>query len=75
LLPALRPPSVFAAILDADHEGMLRTAPGRDGWNSKQLYLPGTNVLITRFPMPGGLGEVQDLMLPPRTGRPRPATA
>ena len=35
---------------------------------SKQLYLPDTNVLITRFLMPDGVGEVQDFMLPPRTG-------
>ena len=29
---------------------------------SKQLYLPDTNVLITRFLMPDGVGEVQDFM-------------
>ena len=34
---------------------------------SKQLYLPDTNVLITRF-LFAGVGEVQDFMLPPRTG-------
>jgi hypothetical protein len=66
--PRFDSPSVFAAILDADHGGLFRIAPDRDGWNSKQLYLPDTNVLITRFLMPGGVGEVQDFMLPPRTG-------
>ena len=66
--PRFDSPSVFAAILDADHGGLFRIAPDRDGWISKQLYLPDTNVLITRFLMPGGVGEVQDFMLPPRTG-------
>jgi GH15 family glucan-1,4-alpha-glucosidase len=32
-------PSVFAAILDADHGGRFRISPGCDGWASKQLYL------------------------------------
>jgi hypothetical protein len=66
--PRFDSPSVFAAILDADHGGLFRIAPDGDSWNSKQLYLPDTNVLITRFLMPGGVGEVQDFMLPPRTG-------
>ena len=56
--PRFDSPSVFAAILDADHGGLFRIAPDRDGWISKQLYLPDTNVLITRFLMPGGVGEV-----------------
>jgi hypothetical protein len=44
---------VFAAILDADHGGLFRISPDCDGWSSKQLYLPDTNVLITRFLMLG----------------------
>ena len=35
--------------------------PGTTG-RSKQLYFPDTNVLITRFFTPGGVGEVQDFM-------------
>jgi hypothetical protein len=66
--PRFDSPCMFAAILDADHGGLIRIAPDRDGWISKQLYLPDTNVLITRFLMPDGVGEVQDFMLPPRTG-------
>jgi GH15 family glucan-1,4-alpha-glucosidase len=61
--------SVFAAILDADRGGLFRIAPDGDGWESKQLYLPDTNVLITRFLMPGGVGEVQDFMVPAHPGR------
>ena len=66
--PRFDSPSVFAAILDADHGGLFRIAPHCHGWSSKQLYLPDTNVLITRFLMPDGVGEVQDFMPPPRTG-------
>src|SRR5262249_13988371 len=40
-----------------------------EGWSSKQLYLPDTNVLITRFFTQDGVGEVQDFMPPPLTGQ------
>ena len=66
--PRFDSPSVFAAILDADRGGLFRISPDCDGWSSKQLYLPDTNVLITRFLTPDGVGEVQDFMPPPRTG-------
>ena len=62
--PRFDSPSVFAAILDADRGGLFRISPDCDGWSSKQLYLPDTNVLITRFLMPDGVGEVQDFMPP-----------
>jgi hypothetical protein len=64
--PRFDSPSVFAAILDADHGGLFRISPDSDGWSSKQLYLPDTNILITRFLMPEGVAEVQDFMPPPR---------
>src|SRR5947207_11594208 len=66
--PRFDSPSVFAVILDADRGGVFRIAPEGVGWSSKQLYLPDTNVLITRFLMPDGVGEVQDFMPPPRSG-------
>jgi GH15 family glucan-1,4-alpha-glucosidase len=66
--PRADSPSVFAAILDADRGGVFRIAPEREGWTSKQLYLPDTNVLITRFLTPEGVGEVHDLMRPARAG-------
>jgi len=65
--PRFDSPSVFGAILDADRGGLFRIAPDCEGWSSKQLYLPDTNVLITRFLMPDGVGEVQDFMLPSRS--------
>jgi GH15 family glucan-1,4-alpha-glucosidase len=66
--PRFDSPSVFAAILDADDGGLFRISPDCDGWSSKQLYLPDTNVVITRFLMPDGVGEVQDFMPLPRAG-------
>jgi GH15 family glucan-1,4-alpha-glucosidase len=66
--PRFDSPSVFASILDAERGGCFRISPQCDGWSSKQLYLPDTNVLITRFLMPDGVGEVQDFMPPARTG-------
>ena len=65
--PQFDSPSVFAAILDADKGGQFRIFPGCDDWTSKQLYLPDTNVLITRFLMPDGVAEVQDFMPLPHT--------
>jgi GH15 family glucan-1,4-alpha-glucosidase len=56
--PRFDSPSVFGAILDADHGGLFRIFPDCDGWSSKQLYLPDIAVLITRFLMPDGVGEV-----------------
>src|SRR5690349_2428465 len=67
--PRFDSPSVFGALLDADRGGRFRIAPDGDGWSSKQLYLPDTAVLITRFLTPEGVGEVQDFMPPGHSGR------
>ena len=60
--PRFDSPSVFGAILDRERGGFYRIAPVLDEWVPKQLYFPDTNVLITRFLTPGGVGEVQDFM-------------
>jgi GH15 family glucan-1,4-alpha-glucosidase len=60
--PAFDAPSVFGSILDKDKGGFYALRPAGDDWTSKQLYFPDTNVLITRFFTPGGVGEVQDFM-------------
>jgi GH15 family glucan-1,4-alpha-glucosidase len=51
------PPSVFASLVDADKGGHFRIAPDRDDFVSRQLYLPGTAILITRFMTPDGVGR------------------
>ncbi len=59
--PRFDSPSVFAAILDHSAGGHFRLAP--HSWaRSTQFYFPDTNVLITRFFTPDGVGEVQDFM-------------
>jgi hypothetical protein len=60
--PAFDAPSVFGSILDKDRGGFYSLHPTGDEWSSRQLYFPDTNVLITRFFTPGGVGEVQDFM-------------
>jgi GH15 family glucan-1,4-alpha-glucosidase len=59
--PAFDSPSVFGAILDKDKGGYYAIRPSGE-WTSRQLYFPDTNVLITRFFTPGGVGELQDFM-------------
>ena len=53
---------MFAAILDAERGGHFRIAPDRRGFMPSQLYLPDTNVLLTRFSDPDGVAEVTDFM-------------
>ena len=55
-------PSVFAALLDREHGGFYRIAPADPLARTKQLYLPDTNVLVTRFLSPHGVSEIQDFM-------------
>ncbi|HWU41713.1 MAG TPA: glycoside hydrolase family 15 protein [Candidatus Acidoferrum sp.] len=60
--PNLDSPSVFAALLDDSKGGRFQIAPEGNGVFSKQLYLPDTNVLVTRFLSDQGVGEVCDFM-------------
>jgi GH15 family glucan-1,4-alpha-glucosidase len=66
--PRFDSPSVFAAILDRTKGGRWRVAPTLAMGTVKQLYFPDTNVLITRFLTPMGVGEVQDFMPIDRAG-------
>lgn len=54
-------PSVFAAILDDRKGGSFRIWSQHES-EHKQMYLPDTNVLVTRFLSPDGVGEVTDFM-------------
>jgi GH15 family glucan-1,4-alpha-glucosidase len=62
--------SVFGALLDRRRGGYWRIAPTSGLAVAKQLYLPDTNVLITRFLSPDGVSEIQDFM-PLDGGRPQ----
>ena len=62
--PNFDSPSVFAAILDDEKGGHFKIAPAgdHDDITYKQMYWPETNVLVTRFLSPNGVGEVIDFM-------------
>jgi GH15 family glucan-1,4-alpha-glucosidase len=60
--PRFDSPSVFGSLLDAGEGGFYRIAPDRDDYVSRQLYLPDSAVLVTRFMTPDGVGEVHDFM-------------
>jgi len=55
--------SVFAAILDDTKGGRFKIAPNNVTESTrKQYYWPDTNVLVTRFLSPDGVGQVVDYM-------------
>lgn len=60
--PHLDSPSIFARILDYDHGGYFQIRPLIEGYQEKQLYLPDTNILLTRFLSDEGVAEVSDFM-------------
>lgn len=60
--PHFDSPSVFAAILDHKKGGCFKIAPASGKPTCRQHYWPDTNVLITRFLMAEGVGEITDYM-------------
>jgi GH15 family glucan-1,4-alpha-glucosidase len=67
-LPHFDSPSVFGAILDDQKGGFFKIASLYEA-QRKQMYLPDSNVLITRFLSPDGVGEVIDFMPVPQLSR------
>ncbi len=62
-LPHFDSPSVFGALLDARKGGFFRITPSDiPPTHCRQLYVPETNILITRFLSPDGIGEITDFM-------------
>lgn len=60
--PHFDSPSVFAAILDDKKGGRFVVSSTHQHLRYKQFYWPDTNVLVTRFLSPDGVGELQDFM-------------
>ena len=60
-LPRFDSSSIFASILDDEKGGHFKLCPLNYA-RSQQLYLPDTNVLLTRFLSPEGVAEVLDFM-------------
>lgn len=61
-MPRFDSPSVFGSLLDAERGGYFRIRPTTDEFVTRQLYLPNTAILITRFLTEAGVGEVVDFM-------------
>jgi GH15 family glucan-1,4-alpha-glucosidase len=60
--PDFDSPSIFASILDDRKGGYFQISPLLENVKNKQLYIPDTNVLLTRFLSPEGVGEITDFM-------------
>ena len=60
--PNFDSPTVFAALLDDDKGGRFEIRPQLSNMRVRQLYLPETNILITRFLAEEGVAELTDYM-------------
>ena len=60
VLAALRQPKRFASILDDERGGRFELAPELNDARRRQLYLPDTNVLLTRFLSRNSVAELSD---------------
>nr|BBH85608.1 glucoamylase [Thermosporothrix sp. COM3] len=60
-LPRFDSPAVFCSLLDANKGGFFRISP-TEQVKCRQLYLPETNILLTRFLSTEGVAELTDFM-------------
>src|SRR4051794_20381403 len=60
--PHFYSPSVFAALLDPEKGGFFRIEPQLKDIRLKQLYLPDTNILLTRYLSEDAVVELIDFM-------------
>jgi GH15 family glucan-1,4-alpha-glucosidase len=60
--PSFDSPTVFAALLDDKQGGCFQIQPQLSGERVRQLYLPDTNILLTRFLADEGVAELTDYM-------------
>jgi GH15 family glucan-1,4-alpha-glucosidase len=69
--PNFDSPTVFAALLDDEKGGRFHIEPQLTRMRVRQLYLPDTNILITRFLAEEGVAELIDCMpIEDDTGQP-----
>jgi GH15 family glucan-1,4-alpha-glucosidase len=60
--PDFDSPTVFAALLDVKSGGCFQIEPQLTNMRIRQLYLPETNILLTRFLAEEGVAEITDYM-------------
>jgi len=61
--PEFDSPSIFCANADAKKGGKYQIEPQLTSFREKHLYLPDTNVLITRFLSEEGIAEISNYMV------------
>lgn len=61
-LPNFDSPTIFSALLDSHKGGFFQIAPCEENVHSKQIYVPETNILLTRFLYEDAIGEITDFM-------------
>ncbi len=66
-MPHIDSPSVFGALLDDKKGGCFSIIPS-DEWDSIAEYIPGTNILVTKFRTRTGVVQVMDFMPVPFGG-------
>ena len=67
--PRFESPSVFASLLDAERGGSFELAPELGEIRRRQMYLPDTNVLLSRFLSAAGVAEISDFMTVTESGQ------
>jgi GH15 family glucan-1,4-alpha-glucosidase len=60
--PRFDSPTIFASLLDEHKGGCFQIHPVLDRVTHKQLYLPDSNILVSRFLSEQGVAEVSDFM-------------
>ena len=60
--PEFDSPSLFCALLDSPEAGIFQLAPDMPDARREQIYLPDTNVLLTRWLDNEAVVEVTDLL-------------
>ena len=55
-------PTIFGRLLDSRSGGYFSICPIDENHRSKQLYLPSSNILQTRFNLPDGIAQITDLL-------------
>lgn len=60
--PHFDSPSIFAAHVDREKGGRFQLMPELEDFTEKKLYLPDTNILLSRFLSHEGIAEVSDFM-------------
>src|SRR4051794_37027242 len=60
--PRFDSPTIFASLLDSERGGSFEIKAELDGSKHRQIYLPDSNILLTRSLSGSGVAEISDFM-------------